>query len=385
MVDQKHRKGLREQHALPAVFASPWFGVGLTTLLLALALGTALAFQTSPLSVVLSCLTAVAGGLAPRWPRASLVALVPLAFVVAATSEETYGIGALSVAIALASLAALGHRRLGWVGAGFFALSAIVETSRFGWPMPTKIEELALRLLSIGGALGVGAALRRSRDAELVIAADDRRRELQHRIELSRQLHDTVAYAVTTMVMRADGARARGAEPSTDADLRAIAATGRGAMHDLRRLMAWLRSAEGPETVLLPSARLTEVVHAQVTKLREAGFTVRVATEGDLDHLGDAEERTMGAVLSELASNVVKHGVPGSDVVLMLERGSQQVEVMCTNRVTADPDGNPEEPMGLVGLAERLSAVAGQLTVSQNSGVWMASVTLPVRVDDVRG
>ena len=96
---------------------------------------------------------------------------------------------------------------------------------------------------------------------------------------IARELHDIVAHSVSVMVIQAQaGQRLISDTPQALAAFRAIDASGREALVELRRLLAILRTADDQLTVG-PQPGLGSL-DSLIEQVREAGLPVAVRTEG---------------------------------------------------------------------------------------------------------
>ena len=172
--------------------------------------------------------------------------------------------------VGMYSVAAWGGRRAALVAGGVAAVVAVVAMS-----LPRTDADLvdaAFVSLAFAGAwvLGDRARVQRALAAELAERAarlereqdaEARRAVASERARIARELHDVVAHHVSMMVVQAeagpvaverDPARAAGA-------FDAIAATGRQALVEMRRLLGVLRGDGGPAPSLAPQPGLTDV------------------------------------------------------------------------------------------------------------------------------
>jgi signal transduction histidine kinase len=216
------------------------------------------------------------------------------------------------------------------------------------------------------------------REAE---AADAVRAE---RLRLARELHDSVAGAVTAMLLQAAGARnalpAR--EAQVGAALSVIESAGTYAMSELHRLLGLLRTdaeliplggVEGP-----PGLRDLDRV---VELARASGVDVSVAQEGCALPLGEGEDLAALRVVEEALTNARKHSGGGAraEVRLVWERDRLTVRVVSTSRaaVAASPPGL-SSGFGLVGLRERVVSVGGRLEARALADGYLVRAELPL-------
>jgi signal transduction histidine kinase len=205
------------------------------------------------------------------------------------------------------------------------------------------------------------------------------------RAAIARELHDVVAHSLAVMIVQADGAtytldadkeQARGA-------LKAIGATGRDALEDMRRLVGLLRGTEGGGDVAPDRRRVAlDQLDVLVERARSAGLGVEVERDGEPPHLAPGEELTVYRVVQEALTNALRHAGAGAKAKLALRYSAEAVEVS----IVDDGAGRrPAEPVradghGLVGMRERVAVHDGACTVGPRpEGGWRVWVRLPVR------
>ncbi|MEV4510427.1 sensor histidine kinase [Dactylosporangium sp. NPDC049525] len=216
------------------------------------------------------------------------------------------------------------------------------------------------------------ATLERERDHLGRLAAAD------ERAAIARELHDVVAHSLSVMIVQADGAgytldpsaaRAREA-------LDTIAATGRDALEDMRRVVSVLRGASpGVE-----DASRRRVGLAELDRLVErAGLRVDLDTVGTPAGLSVAEELTAYRIVQESLTNTLRHAGPDAKVTLRLEYTPGHVAIMATD----DGAGRPTAATGpgghgLVGMRERVALHGGTVTAGPRfDGGWSVNATIP--------
>ncbi|MFI6790559.1 sensor histidine kinase [Nonomuraea sp. NPDC050383] len=220
-------------------------------------------------------------------------------------------------------------------------------------------------------ALGTSARARHSRLAELAERA--RRLEQEHiaavageRTRIARDMHDIVTHSVGLMVVQAE---AGPLDPvRAEAAFEAIAETGRGALVELRGLLAALRSAGGD----LVEPRLDGLPGL----LERTGLETTLTVEGDPRPITGGVEAAAYRIVQEALTNVLKHaGTPA--VHVRVRWGEQGLEVEI-----ADGGGGPSGHSGgygLAGMRERAAACGGTLHAgSGDNGGFVVRAAFPV-------
>ena len=291
--------------------------------------------------------------------------------------------------VGLYSVAAWGSRRAARVSGVVAAAVALVSLS-----LPRTDADLvdaAFVSLGLAGSwvLGDRARVQRALAAELAERAarlereregEARRAVAEERARIARELHDVVAHHVSMMVVQAeagqvaverDPARAAGA-------FEAIAATGRQALVEMRRLLGVLRGDGAQAPSLAPQPGLAEMP-SLVEQVGRAGLEVELVVEGDPAPLPAGVELSAYRIVQEALTNAVKHGASGRARVLV-RYGEHDLELHIQNSVeppsaAAGPLRPADSPVGsdrqdrrsgrsgqgLVGMRERVSLFGGEL------------------------
>ncbi|GGV30699.1 hypothetical protein GCM10010182_62620 [Actinomadura cremea] len=254
-------------------------------------------------------------------------------------------------------------------------------------------------------AIGIGLYLRAvdARRARTVTAA--RRDE---RLELARDLHDFVAHHVTGIVVQAQAARfaaSSGAAQSPeqlDTMFGGIEKAGTEALTSMRRMVGLLRDAQhvdGPQPAgpygtaphgpaALPGGpddrgSATRPV-GDLDRLRElvAGFTHPTAVLSLAPNLGPLPPEVATSahrVVQEALTNIRKHAADATYVRVSLARLGGGVEVAVRNDGRGRGRRLPSSGFGLVGLAERVTALGGRLHAGPRpEGGWEVVAVLPL-------
>jgi signal transduction histidine kinase len=214
------------------------------------------------------------------------------------------------------------------------------------------------------------------------------------RLRLARELHDVASHAVGAMVLQAGAAlalRERDAAAAREA-LRVVDTAGTEAISELAVLFGLLDAAglAAPHDDGDLGAALT----ALADRMRGGGLDVRVTVPAEMP--GDPVlVATAFRIVQEALTNAARYA-PGSRVEVALETGADRLAVTVVDdggrvpRVAADggKTGAPEGPggalagggFGLVGLAERVRALGGDLAAGPAPGGGFAvSARLPTR------
>jgi signal transduction histidine kinase len=211
----------------------------------------------------------------------------------------------------------------------------------------------------------------REQDARALEAAAEERRRI------ARELHDIVAHRVTTIVIQAESGAATAADPDrARAAFGAIAASGREALDELRRLLGLLRAEdEGAATAPQPSLlRLDELV----AEAERAGLPVQARVEGPLDGLPPGVDLTAYRIVQEALTNALRHARTGASVLVRRDPGGVLVEVRNPLSPGSHVNGHGAG-RGLAGMHERVRVYDGELSAGPSGSDWVVRAALPLR------
>lgn len=195
----------------------------------------------------------------------------------------------------------------------------------------------------------------RADEAERTREEVARRRAVEERLHIARELHDSLTHSISVINVQvgvaAHLARKRGEEPA--AALLAIQEASTDAARELRSTLDTLRRDDDGGGVGL------DRLSALVDRARTSGLPITVAVEGTARQLPADVDQTAYRVVQEALTNVSRHaGEATASVRLTYGPGLLTVQV--------DDDGSaPRKPPvpghGLIGMRERVAALGGRL------------------------
>jgi signal transduction histidine kinase len=199
---------------------------------------------------------------------------------------------------------------------------------------------------------------------------------------MARELHDTVAHAVSVMVIQAGAATAlldSDPERCRGAIAAALRASGE-AQTDLDRLLATLPAGEEPETGPRPSlAELDELV----SQGRRAGLAIAVHVEGRPVPMPAGTDASAFRIIQESLTNALKHAGPvATDVTVRYGADGLDLEIVNAHGDAHRPPPPGGTKQGLRGMRERVELLHGQLEVGPDGfGGFHVRAHLPVPSD----
>ena len=304
-----------------------------------------------------------------RWPLAA-AALVSVGFALTALQDDPpetlAGLVTLLVAWGLIGHAVHDRRRAA-VAAAIAVAGGLAETALVGDGDYAFVTVLALAALA-GGWL-VGDRTRRASTAE-------RRAEEaagEERARIARELHDSVAHAVSLMVVQSGAAQRvlrqdpGGAEDALDR----VQQTGRESVADLQRVLRLLR-ADAPSPDGAPSLRDVERLAAG---FRGAGIEVAVAVTGTPRPLAAGADLAAYRILQEALTNVLRHA-PGARADVRVDYGPEVVALEVRDAGNGPPAPAPAGH-GLIGMRERAEIFGGTLEAAPHDDGFRVRAVLP--------
>ena len=224
------------------------------------------------------------------------------------------------------------------------------------------------------------AAEQRADRAERERAAAARAAAADERARIARELHDTVAHAVSVMVLQAGAVRHKLPEAQAEHKnaLRDVEQTGRTALADMRLLLDAMREADGHDAGLAPQPGLDRLDRL-LEEIRRAGLPVRLRVTGDRFPLPGGLNISAYRIIQEGVTNVLKHA-HAREAVVSLHYAPAELGIDVQDNGQGLAPGNGHHPgHGLIGIRERVRLYDGEMTTSTpEGGGFLLRVRLPL-------
>jgi signal transduction histidine kinase len=210
----------------------------------------------------------------------------------------------------------------------------------------------------------------RAEEAERTRDETARRRAMEERLRIARELHDSLTHSISVISVQAGVAAhlARKRGEDVPPSLLAIQEAGADALRELRTTLSVLRSEEdGDGSGLGQLERL-------VGRARAAGLPVTVTVTGGQRALPPEVDQAAYRIVQEALTNVSRHaGRARASVHLHYTPDALSVQVDDDGAGTgngARPAGaRPVGPgLGLIGMRERVTALGGRLHAGPRDG-----------------
>lgn len=325
---------------------------------------------------------ALFAGSSGRWPRIGGVGTGVLLMILPLVHIGLIPAVVFVMYIPVVSAGIRGHARLrDALALWYLAVTFLLSAQRAGTLSDIIQTDIIFGGLMLG-AWGAGHSVHRLlRENER--AADLRLESLKaQRRGIARDLHDTVAYATSTMIMRAEQIKLRSPDdPQLAADLDFIISTGRRSVRDLRGMLEALRRND-PAFDVEPASpwrlvSVDDVIEARTRELHAHGLELSARVDADLPALPESVREALAKLIVEATSNMVKHAAPGP-CRMLIEAHDDMLEVVFTNRLLAGARPAVDGGLGLLGARERIQALGGELEATPASGTWILRAQLPI-------
>lgn len=332
--------------------------------------------STPPYVWALNLLIIGSTALSGRFPRTSAVMTTAALLATLATPPPFASVAPLAALINI--LSALGRNiRHGLTICAALSVAIFISLVIQPEGFPPTIGTSLSTVVIIGLAVLGGVLWRNSEERLVLQRAASRQQLLDLRLELARDLHDTVAQSLSHIAMRAWMALEEpGLPEDTRHALANIAQDASLSAADLRQLLSTLREdspSTGPTELLADVEALRGQLAEQAERLSSAGFTPEVTVR--LGTVSKAQAVTLSKTVVEIVNNMLKHALPGGRCTLSLVETGSLIVGTFSNPI---PQGHKQgKGLGMVGMTERLHLLQGTLDLTVKDGLWSVRVTLP--------
>lgn len=312
-----------------------------------------------------------------RWPIA-VYSVVGVGTVLYAWLGYPEAAGGLGVLLAIYTVAAHTPLREAIVAAGIYivgmALSLIGFARDEGVPLDVFLADFLVNLLALILAFTVGVTIRTRRayvaSLEARAALLEREREENallavalERGRIARELHDVVAHSVSVAVVQSTAAErlVETDPPAAREAMRNVAAVGREALSEMRRVLGVLRDDAGAGLVPQPGI---EDLRVLARTMEDAGLPVELSVQGEERPLPAGAALSAYRIVQEALTNTLRHAGPArARVMLRYLPDALEVRISDNGSGGATDSADVEEGggRGLIGMRERVALFGGQL------------------------
>ncbi|MEV7141869.1 sensor histidine kinase [Streptomyces tauricus] len=324
----------------------------------------------------------VAGGLALAVCRRAPIAVL-IVTGLCAVGYEAVGFEVLAVSYLVAVYGAVraGHRRLTVVTSVsvlvVLPLTALVfrdGPAREAFAQARNVLEIAWLIAAFAAGEAVRQAEQRADEAERTREEVARRRADEERLDIARELHDSLTHQISIIKVQSEVAvhvaSRRGEQ--VPGPLLAIRAAGREAMRELRATLEALRDDD-----TTPPCGLDHIPEL-VERASGAGLEATLTIEGQRGDVPAAVGRTAYRIVQEALTNITRHADAATASVRIVHQvGSLAIQVDDDGK--AAPAAVAEPGLGLLGMRERVTALGGRLSAQPTAeGGFTVRAELPV-------
>jgi signal transduction histidine kinase len=333
-----------------------------------------------PLSLLLIVIGAAALVLRRRAPIAVLAVTGTVSLVESVTGDPRAPV-AMSAVVALFTVA-VSTDRTTTLRVGLLTVAVLTGAAMLAGPLPWYAQEnLAIfAWTGIGATAGdavrsrkavVRAMQERAERAERTREEEARRRVAEERLRIARDLHDVVAHHIALVNVQA-GVAAHVMDKRPDQAKEALAhvrEASRSALNELRATVGLLRQSGDPEAPTEPAPGLDRLEEL-VGTFRQAGLRVEVARSDLGTVLPAAVDLAAFRVIQEALTNAQKHAGTQARAEVSVVRVGPNLEITVLDDGCPGDERTPVQGggHGLLGMRERVTALAGTLTTGPRYG-----------------
>jgi signal transduction histidine kinase len=235
-------------------------------------------------------------------------------------------------------------------------------------------QQFGLFAFIFGGA-GAGDSVRmrrayisevteRARQAEQTREEEARRRVMDERLRIARELHDVVAHHIAVISVQAAAAshlldrRPEQVRPALDL----IRVAGDDVLKELSSIVGVLRQSDDPVVSTEPTPGLSRLP-ALLDTIAAAGLKVGFRQDGEQRELPAMADLAAYRIVQEALTNAHKYGTGSAELTLTWNRTGLTVDVVneSGHRVAAGSG------YGIVGMRERAAAAGGTLDITETA------------------
>jgi signal transduction histidine kinase len=312
-----------------------------------------------------------------RWPLAVLAAMIATALIAPVIGVPVVALGPASL-VAVYTVGALfaPPRSTTILGVASAAMAIAVIAS--GMDAGTVVTNA----LAFAVAWWLGDRSRRAlaqADAERVAASDVAARAVAaERLRIARELHDIVAHAMSVIAVQAGSGRMvihESPEVARQA-LTTIEQTSRGALQEMRRLLAVLRDGTQDASTLEPSPGVADIGELVATTAQQ-GIAVQLRTDGEPVELPAGAGLCAYRIVQEALTNVRKHA-RATAAEVALRYGGDALEIEVVDDGVGANSAKDRGGHGLIGLRERAELYGGTFDAGPMASGFRVWARIPV-------
>ncbi|TDC04218.1 sensor histidine kinase [Actinomadura bangladeshensis] len=243
-------------------------------------------------------------------------------------------------------------------------------------------------VIAIGGVVRnrrayLREAQERARVAERGREAEARRRAVEERLRIARELHDVLGHNISLINVQATAAlHGLHREPQqAEAALTAIKQASKDTLREMRATLGVLRQVDeaAPVAPAPGLARLEELTSG----ISAAGLTIRTKIEGDPRPLPAETDLAAFRIVQEALTNVTRHST-ASTATVRVGFAEDEVTVSVEDDGVPSPPGASGDGSGIRGMRDRAASLGGALEAGPGpDGGFTVRACLPLPPEEI--
>ena len=304
-----------------------------------------------------------------RFPVPTLAAAVVASTVIIAITDRPTGLLPIAL-VALFTVASRYERRQAIIAgalttAGFvFMITALLRRdavdgaslAAIAWPAFATAAGAAVR----SARLNIAAAQDRAARAEESRELEARRRVIEERLRIARDVHDLVAHHIAVVNVQSGVAgHLLESDPAGAAEALDVVREAAGTVIDqLGELLGVLRSDDDATDPTAPTPDMA-AIDDLISSFGSSGLSVQDERSGRPRPLSQSAELAAYRVVQEALTNAHKHGDGTASITLRFD--DDGLRIVVTNPIAPGPSSADDGGYGLAGMRERVTAVGGSV------------------------
>jgi signal transduction histidine kinase len=208
-----------------------------------------------------------------------------------------------------------------------------------------------------------------------------RRRAVEERLRIARELHDSLTHSISVIQIQAGVAvhlaRKRGED--VPPALLAIQEAGADAARELRDTLGVLRS-QSPDDLRDGEGSGLCQLDGLVMRARSAGLPVSVTVTGAQRPLPGDVDQAAYRIVQEALNNVSRHAGRAACAAIVLDYAQDALTVQVSDDGEGAAAASAGLGLGLIGMRERVAALGGQLQAGpREDGGFRVCAELPLK------
>lgn len=294
--------------------------------------------------------------------------------------DDEQGVLPVAAIVVLYTVASTFDRRTAWMAGAATAAALYVAaaiTSTGSWYDAENLELVAWTFVATaaGDAVRSGRAYNLARQeratalreraerAERALEEEARRRVIEERMRIAREMHDVVAHHIAVINVQAGVAAhlLRGDPTGAEEALTHVRRGAASVLDELSSILGVIRQSDEATSTTDPLPTLDDLHHL-IDDFGKVGLEVELQTAGAPRPVTPATGLAAYRIIQESLTNAHRHGSRHRATLgLTYERDELRIEIV--NDIDADRPGGTRRGHGAVGMRERVAAAGGTIEI----------------------